>query len=264
VSDNSGRQPDDYARDLHEGQIVMGTLVIPSCDSSPLFQAINPALGPTTQPIHRFVEPGSTPSGRSFLLPLLPLVFALGDHMADPPLPQRPATLGIAVALVAGYLIRPFPRPPPSARHADPIERALQLGTVMALPRRQDDRERPAVPVEGEVQLGAEAAPAPSECFVAARWAAPPFSPPRPRPWPERDGLRQHADEPAPRCYPPRRSPSRPLPRRRPAPGAFGGSVPKRPSDASGRAGRSRSGADRIGRECPARGRRCAGATGCR
>jgi hypothetical protein len=138
------------------------------------------------------------------------------------------------------------------------------LGAVVALSRCQDDRQRPTSPVEREVQLGAEAAPAASERFVVARWATPPFSPLPPRPWPGRDGLRQRADEPVLRCYPPIRPPSRLLPRHRPVLGAFGGSVPRRPTDASGRGGRSRSDAGRSARECPARERRCANATECR
>lgn len=241
----------------------MGTLLISSSYASPLLQAIDPALGPASQSVDGLLEPRSAASQGAFRLPLLPLVFPLRDHMPDPAPPQRSATLRIAVSLVARHLLRALPRSPSLPGYPDPVQGRLQLGTVMALSCRQHDRERASTPVEGEVQLGGEATAAPSERFVFAGLLAPPFWPPRSRPWPGRGGRQRRADAPVPRCCPPRRPPSRRV--RRPAlrPGASAGSAPRSHCAASAPAGRSRSGRDHTVPGGPARGRRCGGAREC-
>jgi hypothetical protein len=242
----------------------MSTLLITRCDRSPLLQAIHPAFRPTPQPVDGSVEPWRSPTRRALLLPLLPLVLPLRDHVPQPPTPQRSPTLRITVPLVTRHLFGALPRSSPLPWHPDRVQGRLQLRAVVPLSPGQHDRQRSPAPVECEVQLGGEAAAAPPEGFVAARWIAPPFSPLRPRLGPECGGRPRRADGRAPRCCPPRRPATQGGLPGLPAPGGLGGSVPRPPHGASGRGGRNRSARGHTAGEYPARGPRCAAARGSR
>jgi hypothetical protein len=101
-------------------------------------------------------------------MPSPALVPPLGDGVRDAPAAQHPAAGRVAVALVGNEVIGSLPQPPspPQARHADGVEDRLQLSAVVALPRREHDRERPPLPIASQVQHGSPAATAASKTLV--------------------------------------------------------------------------------------------------
>src|SRR3712207_879748 len=111
----------------------MGTLLIAGGYRSPLFQAIDPSLGPASQPIDRLLEARRTASGAAFGLSLLPLVLPLRDHVPDPASPQPAPTLRVAIPFVARHLPGLLAWPSSPLRHPDRVQGRLQLRAVMPL-----------------------------------------------------------------------------------------------------------------------------------
>src|SRR5207245_4413103 len=72
-------------------------------------------------------------------------------------------------SFVQAQIVRPFPRPPPRAGHPDAVQGRLPLGALVPLSGAQMAPQRPPPPVEGEVQLRREPAPAPTEGFPSER-----------------------------------------------------------------------------------------------
>jgi hypothetical protein len=74
----------------------------------------------------------------------------------DLPLAQPAATPRVAVAIVRDEVIGAHPWSPASGSAWDPdaLHDWCQLRTVMALPGRNDYRERSPFPVAGQVELG--------------------------------------------------------------------------------------------------------------
>jgi hypothetical protein len=100
--------------------------------------------------------------------PLHLLVVSLRDGVLDLSLAQPPSAARIAVALVGDDAVRAPPRAssPAGSRDADAVEDRHELGAVMAMPRRDHDRERPTLPVAGQVELGRQPSGAASQPFV--------------------------------------------------------------------------------------------------
>jgi len=82
--------------------------------------------------------------------------------------PQPPTTPPVAVALVGDDAIGTPSRPSPPAgpRQPDAVQHRGRLRAVMALPRRDDDGERPPLPVARQVELGRQPAPTAPELLV--------------------------------------------------------------------------------------------------
>jgi hypothetical protein len=98
------------------------------------------------------------------------------DGVADAAAAQQPAASGVAVTPVGQQMPRQFARAATPTRpwHPDGIQQRLQLGALMALPRREGDRQRPPFAVHGQVQLGGQPAPAVPQRLIL-RVRAPPF-----------------------------------------------------------------------------------------
>src|SRR2546421_4088946 len=75
----------------------------------------------------------------------------------------------IAVPLIGDHPVGTCSRPSPPAGswHPDALQHRDQLGAIVALPRRDDDGERPPLPIRGHVELGRQPAPTARESLVA-------------------------------------------------------------------------------------------------
>jgi hypothetical protein len=89
--------------------------------------------------------------------------------VSDPASPQQPSTTRVALAFVGDQVLWAFAGASASTRktgHPDGIEYCLELRALVALARRHDDRERPPLPVAGEVHLARQSSPATSDRLV--------------------------------------------------------------------------------------------------
>jgi hypothetical protein len=122
-------------------------------------------MEPTDRPLHYPAVPSQ---------PLAALDPTPRDPGHDPPLPQQaPVFLGV-VGLVSMYLLRTAARSPtllPDRHHR--IDQSYQLGALVEVRRRREDRERMALPIHQNVILGAWLAPIGR---VLARFGAPFFA----------------------------------------------------------------------------------------
>lgn len=165
MSDESRLKPDDDGGDNDHRPIVDGALLVAGGESTPLFEPIDTAFDDVApgrgRPVER--QRASWP-GR----PLGALVTALRDRMRDLPRPQEPPTAEIAVAFVRNHSVGPGAGSSPSAGAWNPnaVEHRRQLGAIMALSRRNHDRERASLAVTGEMELGGESTAAASQALV--------------------------------------------------------------------------------------------------
>src|SRR5262249_49573899 len=150
--DESRAEPiNDGGEDDHR-PIIERAFLVTSRQSTPLFESIDTALDDVATGIDRFVE-----DQRS-----------LRDGVLDLPPAQQVATARITVAFVSDEVMGARPRPPSSAWSwdADAVQDRLQLGTVMALSRSDDDRERSAFAVAREVDFARQPAAAAPKSLV--------------------------------------------------------------------------------------------------
>jgi hypothetical protein len=116
--------------------------------------------------VERLVEGQRAAGARRSTRPLIP---ALRDGVRDLVAPQPAATARIAVPLIGTHPVGTCsqPSPPAGAWHPDALQHRDQLGAIVALPRRDDDGERPPLPITGHVELGRQPAPTAPESLVA-------------------------------------------------------------------------------------------------
>jgi hypothetical protein len=244
---------------MHEGQVVNRSFFIAGGHPPELLEPVHTPLRPIAEPVNRSVEPRRPTAPVALGLPLLALVFPLGDHVPDPPATQGSPALRIAVAFVQRGFVGPLPRPTALPGNADAIQHRFQLGAFMALARRQAHRQRPTAPFGGEVEFGAPPAATASEGLASIREI--PLFPRRPS---RADDARRRRAGGRGRWRRPRSrrtSPTRP--RGRPCPGATGAPAPRRRADANAAADRGRFSTGRSARADRARAHRCATPRGC-
>lgn len=166
MPDDSRRKPDHQRGDDHRSPIVRRSLLVARGYSAPLLEPVYAPLYYVAPRVGRDVEirrPSGTP--HTTLL----LVAPLGDGVPDPTSSQQPSTTRVTVAFVSNEVLWAFARASGSTRrtgHPDGIEYCLKLRALVALARRHDDRERPPLPVAGEVHLARQSSPATSDRLV--------------------------------------------------------------------------------------------------
>lgn len=95
------------------------------------------------------------------------LVEAFGDGVADSASSQVAAVLPGCVGLVGQDMVGPGTGPSDSdTGHGDLLQDTLELWPVTLVSRRQDEGERPAPSVRGEVDLGGESAAGASQALA--------------------------------------------------------------------------------------------------
>jgi len=151
----------------HERTIAHRMLVIARCHTAILLQPVDHTLDHVAAAVRLSIEAGGPSSCRSLGLARLLLILSLRDHMADLATTQNAANAEVAEASIAEQPRGTLADLPTGPTYADAIEQRLDLRAVMALPCGKDDRERPSLSVAAYVQLGAEAAAASSQGFIA-------------------------------------------------------------------------------------------------
>lgn len=131
----------------------MAALFVAGGDAAELLEPVDEPLDALAGAVRRAVE-----------VRVAPLVLPGGDDGADAALAERPADVGVAVALVPGDALGAQPRPAASG----PLDRALvkdRLGVaaLMALPRTDDECHRLAATLGADVQLRGQATARPAE-----------------------------------------------------------------------------------------------------
>ena len=148
-------------------------------------------LEPVDAPLHHLAAPIALPVERQRPArppsPASALIRPLRDGVRDATTAQQPPTPGVAVALVTDHVVGALsgPAPPRRPRHADAVQDGLQLGAVVALPRREHHAQRPTLAVAAKLQLGGQPTPGPAKRLDrvmddplltsprAGRWRAP-------------------------------------------------------------------------------------------
>jgi len=164
-SDGSGLQPeDDRGKDQHR-PVIECAFLIAGGEATPLFEAIDAALDHVAPCVDGLIKDQWTTRPRS---PLRLLVASLGNRVRDLPLAQQSATARVAIAFVGDDAVwaRPWPSTSSRAWDMDAAQHRFQLGTIVAVARRDHDRERSPLPVTGQMKLGGEPSTAPSESLV--------------------------------------------------------------------------------------------------
>ena len=160
-------QPEHYRRDCNARPVIDGTLVIARRNAPKLLQSQRTALhdiaASVTNPLI-----GTRPTAITALLaPMVFLIVALGDHMAQPTLSQQTTARGVTVALVQVQVVRPLARTaPPRALDPNRVQRFGQALAVVALPDREDKTQRASKPIGDQMDLGRWPAPTGSNGLV--------------------------------------------------------------------------------------------------
>lgn len=156
---------DDGGNDDHR-PVVDRTLLVAGGQSTPLFEPVDTALDYIATGVDRPIENQWTTSPRRTARLL---ITSFRNRVRDLPLAQQATTARIAVPFVSDEPVRTSPRTPPPTRswNANASQHWPQLGAVMPLPRRNDNRERPPFPVAGQVEFGRQSAATTSEPFIA-------------------------------------------------------------------------------------------------
>src|SRR5919202_3119842 len=140
--------PEDYHRNHPEGAVALGALVVAGGQAAALLAAGDQPLDPVAQPVRRTVEAAATA--------LRPQP---GDGVAEAAPPAVGAPCAPGVAPVAHYAPGAPPRPAPAgAADRALLQQLLAGGGLVALPRRQHQRQRRAAALRAEMDLGGEAA----------------------------------------------------------------------------------------------------------
>jgi hypothetical protein len=147
------------------------SLVVPSGNPPPPFQAAQTPLHPTPQGIPGGVILRWPAPLLPLLLPVRSLVLSLRDHPRDPAPPQPRSALPRAVALIQVFALRPLPRAPSAGSfHGDGVQRGLHHHAVVHGARGQHEGQGATLPVAVQVDLGRRPAPAPTDplrCRIA-------------------------------------------------------------------------------------------------
>ena len=142
-----------------------GALLVAGSQPTPLLKPIDAAFDHIAARIDHLVEGERTtwPSR-----PLRELIAPLRNEVRDLAPSQHLATARVAVAFVSNEPIGTRPWASSSARSwdADAVQDGLQLGIVMALSRRDHDRERSPFAVAGQMHLARQPAATASEALV--------------------------------------------------------------------------------------------------
>ena len=135
---------------MNHGEVVDGALLVACGDAAELL-----ALDEIAPSVSRTVEAG-----------LAALVAFARDDRPNVPTPQAVAGGRAAVALVAGNSSRPQTGAAPSrATDRTPIQECLKGDLLVPLAAGQHGRDRTAIPLSTQVQLGGEAALAAAQCL---------------------------------------------------------------------------------------------------
>src|SRR5581483_1230491 len=203
LSSMSMLDPKDSERNDPQGAVALGARVVAGGQAAELLATGDEVLDAVAQPVHRPVERARAPRGAQ-----------PGDGVAA----AAPAAVGAPPpaggAFVTHYPLGADPRPAAArAAHRALLQQALKDGGLVPLPGRQHHRQRLAVAVGAEMDLGREATPAPAERLplgvppwprpragVLGRWCRRRSGAPRPAPRPRRPGARpRRGDGPRPR-----------------------------------------------------------------
>src|SRR5690606_33345842 len=121
----------------------------PRCPYTTLFRSFDDVAAAVAGPL-LVTEVDRSPSA---LASVSDLIVTLGDRRGDPALAQPGPVRLRRVALVREHPVRPRPRPAPSAGDADLTQCRGQHAGVRCLPRGEDERQSPALPVADQVIL---------------------------------------------------------------------------------------------------------------
>jgi hypothetical protein len=131
-----------------------------------LFELVEAALDDVALLVGGPVEAGRAAAVGAFGGPPGDLVGALGDRVADPAAAQRRPGGVVRISLVGQQQVRALAGTAgPAAVDGDGVQGGQQVGVVTGLPRADQYRQWPAAPVNGQVDLGRQAAPGPAERF---------------------------------------------------------------------------------------------------
>src|SRR5262249_2152413 len=136
---------DDGSQDDHR-PIVDGSFFVACRQATPLFEPVDAALHDVATRVDRLVEGQRTSrSCRSTGA----LIASFRNRMRDLALPQPLATARITVPLIGNDPVgtRSWPSPSAGAWHADAGDHGDHLRAVMPLSGRDDDGERPSLPI---------------------------------------------------------------------------------------------------------------------
>jgi hypothetical protein len=161
-------KPDDDGGEDQHRAIIERTFFVAGGQSTPLFESVAAALHHVASRIDGCVEKERTSWSSGSLRAL---VAPLWNGVLDLSLAQHAPTARIAriaVAFVSDEALGTRSRSPTSCgtRNPDAIQHRLQLRTVMAMPWRDHDGQRPSAPVTSEVKLGGQPATTASEPLV--------------------------------------------------------------------------------------------------
>src|SRR5919202_5227539 len=156
--------PEDNHRQHPEGAVALGALVVAGGQAAELLAAGDQPLHPVAQAVRRAVD-GTAP--------------ALGPQPGDGVADAAPAAVGAprppGVAPIAHHAPGAQPRPAaPGAAHRALLQQLLAGGGLVALARRQHQRQRRAAALRAEMDLGGAAALAAPE---GLRFWVPPLAP---------------------------------------------------------------------------------------
>lgn len=146
---------------------MAGELVIACGDAAPLLEAVEAAFDHVTQPVDAWIErAGAVPAAGAHG----ELVGSFGDGVSDPALAQVGADLAGGITLVGDQPIGTYPGPARAGPgDADGFDDLDQAGAVVDVAAGDDERQRQASSVTGEMDLGGQPAAGPPErlaCLV--------------------------------------------------------------------------------------------------
>jgi len=155
--------------------IGLGGLVVPGGDPAPLLQTVEAPFHDVAVLVCLAVEGWRAATAAAAAGPVADLVGPLGDRVGDAPTAEPGADRFRAVALVAQDVIGPNAGTAGSEPgHPDRLHHGGEAGAVVGVAAREDEAERPAPAVAGQVDLAGQAASGPTE----GRVAEPPFRAP--------------------------------------------------------------------------------------
>lgn len=138
------------------GQITYGELVVAAHHRPVLFELVDAALDRVPLPLHLTVERWGTSTSRASSAAVRELIGRDRDRRSDATSTQVGAVGAGTVGLVRPHPHRPGAGPTRSEpRHPDPLEYRGELRTVAVLTGSEQHRQRPAVLLTAQMQLGA-------------------------------------------------------------------------------------------------------------
>lgn len=165
LSDASGFEPDDDGSEDDQRAIVGGALLVAGGEPTPLFKSIDAAFDDVATGIDRLVE-GQRPTRPTGAL--RPLITTLRNGVWDVPPSEQLATARVTIPFVGDEPLRSRTRASTTTNpwHTNAVQDRRQLGTVMSLAGRDDNRERSSLAVAGQMHLARQPAAAAPESLV--------------------------------------------------------------------------------------------------